>query len=421
MKTNSAIATVILIVINGAFAYSADSVDENALFNDSSSVVDSAKVVNAAPIKDDSQKKSVGFSGALTSAAIVSAARDWFSDFKANPAQLATGMVGNIYLDIRQPMGLKGFADLETDLNGNTTAVDLREIFIDANFFKRVYLRTGKQVLQWGRCYFWNPTDLINIEKKSFTPKIGDREGTYGVKLHIPFGTKANIYGFLDTRDATALNQCAGAGKFEYLFGGTEMAVALWDKQGAYPVFGYDISSQVFNIDISGEVAVSHGNNNYTLADNNGLLTIEKTGVWMERACVGLSRQFDFLDVKNRLSLTNEFYYNGAGYENNVFEDTLEKSFFLLNNLYEMHSYSKYYDALFFTFSKFILADMTYMFNTMFNIPQKSAQISTGVSYATLNSFSFAFYLIGNLGPKNTEYTYSGNAVTLQITAGLTF
>ena len=29
----------------------------------------------------------------------------------------------------------------------------------------KIYFRTGKQVLKWGRSYFWNPTDLINVEK----------------------------------------------------------------------------------------------------------------------------------------------------------------------------------------------------------------------------------------------------------------
>ena len=52
--------------------------------------------------------------------------------------------------------------------NQDTTLL-IKEVFVDFNLANTVYFRAGKQVLKWGTGYFWNPTDLINIEHRSFT------------------------------------------------------------------------------------------------------------------------------------------------------------------------------------------------------------------------------------------------------------
>ncbi|MBF0204465.1 MAG: hypothetical protein HQK67_09165 [Desulfamplus sp.] len=113
------------------------------------------------------------------------------------------------------------------------TTFSTKELFADFNFNRNIYLRAGKQVLSWGQCYLWNPTDMINVENKSFLHKLEAREGTYGIKGHIPFGTAVNIYGFANLEDADEGGDVAGAGKFEFLVNGTEMAFSAWAKTQA--------------------------------------------------------------------------------------------------------------------------------------------------------------------------------------------
>ena len=135
--------------------------DENALFSDTSSVTDSANVVNTVDSKKLSQK-STDLSGSITCAGIANAARPWFGSYNNRDLQLSSFMVANLLLDVRLPQGTKAFANLETEYipEGSNVLVGLRELFIDVNLHKRVYLRFGKQVLQWGPCALWNPTDL---------------------------------------------------------------------------------------------------------------------------------------------------------------------------------------------------------------------------------------------------------------------
>jgi len=352
-------------------------------------------------------------------------------------------MTGNLLLDARLKKGIKGFANLEVEYTPDTgkTQYWLRELFIDLNYKNKLYFRTGKQVLQWGRCYFFNPTDLINVEKKSFIDKIGSREGAYGLKMHIPFGTKANIYTFIDTGKADNADTLAGAYKFEWLMGETEMALAVWGKKGFLPVYGYDISTRLFKIDISGELSLTYGDNYPVMNENAGSLYLEKTSdEWVPRAALGLSKSFDLGDVQDKISVTVEGYYNHRGYEENILDDSgiylydrpvvvddtmipmgPKAAYFYGNGLYEPNNFGKYYLAMFTTVSKFISSDISLNINGIANMSDSSAIISTGLSYSDINDLSASFSVSSYLGNDNREYTFAGNAMDIRFTVGIIF
>jgi hypothetical protein len=424
-------------------------IDESALFSDSSSTVDSAKVINTVASKQVVEK-AVGFSGEITSAHILGLKRSFYSDATKENTTLANYVVGDLMLDVRLPQGAKAFANLEAQYMpqlpmGSNMIVGLQEIFVDANIDKKVYVRLGKQVLQWGRCWFFNPVDLINVEKKLFIQRIGYREGAYGLKLHVPFGTKANIYGFIDTKNASSVDSVAAAGKVEFLLGGTEMAFSLWDKPTYHPVVGYDISTRLLGLDIAGEVAVSHGSNTPAMRETNGVLDLYKSEDWITKVAIDIGRNFDFFGFADAITLMASFYYNQAGYNDNAFSDSRNyqyaspvmmqgksgiplavtdstKQYFLeSNNLYEMNSYSKYYAALFFNVNRVFFSGLTYTFNYMANCQQGSSILSTGVGYTSLSEFTINALVIANMGADKLEYTYGGNGLTFRVTAGVTF
>jgi hypothetical protein len=423
-------------------------VNENDMFSDTSSVVASSTLAPSAQEKP----KTVGMSGVIDAAFLGSANRDWMNDLHRSDLTVTNFIVGNLMLDIRLPQGVKAFANLETEYLPLTSSVmvGLREMFVDANVKKKVFLRLGKQVLQWGRCQLWNPTDLINVEKKLFIQKIGYREGAYGVKMHIPFGTAFNIYGFLDTKNASSVDSLALAGKFEFLIGNTEMAFSVWDKKDFHPVAGYDVSTRVLGLDILGEVSVSHGANSYSLVEKNGLLATAKSEEWQTKACVDAGRSFDFFSFPRALTVTGSFYYNGPGYGDNFLSDTsryrstgsiplnpllppgisgispagggvTKRDFLVENNLYEQHNFSQYYAALFTSLSRLFLTSLGAQLNAVYNLRQNSMILSGGVTYTSLNEFFTQILVSGYIGKENTEYTFQNQAMTFQVTAGLTF
>lgn len=429
--------------------FSQDTIDEDALFSDTSTVVASSTLVNDSALTLAREEKSVGFSGQITSALDATATRSWFTnDQHPSDARISPTIIGNLTLDVRLPGSIKAYCNTEAgyypSLSADlSTKWSLRELFVDLNINRLVYFRTGKQVLQWGRCFFFNPTDLINVEKKSFIEKLGAREGAFGLKTHIPFGTRANIYSFVNMAAARA-DSMSIATKAEVLIGGTEMAISLWNKQGFAPVYGYDFSSQLWGTQVYGEVSLSSGRNYKTIhiSSDSILSVVRSDHDLIARAAIGLSRQFTILDVKDRLSLYTEFYYNQAGYSLDIFKDHTPYTYaqpvmdpltrkvnssgnmagyFLGSGLYEMNNFTNYYVAAFASLDKFILPDLTLSCNGIVSIDGASGIVTTSLSYATLNNMLLGFSVNSYIGRKNREYTYLGDAATVRISAGLTF
>ncbi|MCU0609746.1 MAG: hypothetical protein MUF22_08285 [Chitinispirillaceae bacterium] len=439
-----------IILLSAASLFAQDTIDESALFADTSSIVDSATVVNTAAAAEQAQdKKSVGFSGELNTYGTPSFTRNWFDDPAANEPGFSSLTVGNALLDVRLVGGIKAFADMEASyqpspIPDSATDFYMREMFVDANFKKLVYVRMGKQVLQWGRCNLWNPTDLVNVERKTFIAKMGHREGTYGVKMHIPYKTLLNFYTFVDMNDADTLANLPVSVKAEVLIGRTEMALSAWKRNGLKPVFGYDISSQLLNVLIAGEVSLRNGSKTVTLEQKNDIWDTTTIGdTWFPRAALSLTKFFPLAGVADRLMVSGEFYYNHIGYEVNVFDDSLLGGFLrgdppasfdprylsltwyrdpaIVRNLYEPNSYSRYYASLFTSISRFIIEQMTFSCNVMGNLNQNSYVLSTGVTYQSLHDFNLGISLIGFVGDRNTEYTFSGSGLAVRLQAGLVF
>lgn len=426
MKKNILIA---VLAFCPALSYAEEAPSELEMFS-SSEVVTQAAATEPAP----AEKKTLAFSGD-----IISVMEDVvYSSSTKDP--LNSYILGNLLLDARLKNGVKGFANVETTYFARTrlTTATLREVFLDFNIGNRVYFRTGKQVLQWGTCSLWNPTDLVNIEKIPFVRKIGSREGAYGVKFHIPYGTKYNVYGFLDTGNAATDSDLGGALKFEFLTGRTEMSFSGWAKRNRHPVFGTDLSSRIGDVDVAAEVSAAHRDNNLYIREDGGVLsTARKDQEWPLRAAVDFRKGFRLGNFNDRLTVGTEFFYNQNGYVKSPFKDkkiyafsgplaaTLPggtKSIFLLgNNLYDPNYLSRYYGALFTTVSRFIITDLTLNVNYIHNFNDNSGALTAAVNYLNLNDFSAGCLLLAPLGPANGEYTFSGAKLLIQLTAGISF
>ncbi|MEW5907180.1 MAG: hypothetical protein AB1734_10460 [Elusimicrobiota bacterium] len=380
------------------------------------------------------EKKTVGLSGDL-----VTVIQDVVSSTGA-PGRLDTYAVANFALDARLQRGYKAYANMETTHYSSTGETDflLREAFVDFNLARRAWFRAGKQVLQWGRCALWNPTDLVNVEKTPFIRKIGAREGASGLKLHVPYGTRYNLYAFLDTGTAADDRDAAAAAKFEFLAGRTEMAFSAWNRRGAYPVLGYDISSRLGGLDIKGEVSASRRDNAYYIREDAGALSLyRKDREWPVRAALNLARGFRVGDFNDRLTVAAELFYNPNGYASSPFRDRSAYAFtgplalvsatgtrgaYLLGNgLYEPNQLGRRYAALFTTFTRFIAADLALTGNYIRNLDDRSGAVTAGLTYADINDFSAGFLATLFTGPARSEYTYAGVRGLVQLTASVSF
>lgn len=445
----------IVLIVSVLFSLFAEEIEEDALFSDTAlSIIDSNTLKAQFLNNPDTIKTS--FSGEIRSIGESSFSRDYFKNFNHKEITLYPLMFGELSLDVRLPAGIKSLVTSEiyySPLIVDSYTFKLPEFFVDFNLQKKVYIRAGKQLLQWGRGFFWNPTDMVNIEKKPFIQKIGAREGTFGVKTHIPFGTKYNIYSFIDLNKSQSIDSVAGAFRIETLTkigGGTETGIAFWGKRGRVPVGGFDISTTILSWSINGEMSITSGENYKTIdPQRSSVITGNAEDPFLTfttygkrpviRSSIGFLKAFDFLEVDDRLLVVGEFYFNQIGDNGNIFEkykikeklkeistrgDTtvlLQLSNNKLTDLFEFNSIAKYYGAFFITLSKFIVSEMSLQLNGLFNFNHKCAIITCGINYLSLHNFSFDCLLSTYLGPEESEYTFTNSGASLRVTAGMSF
>jgi hypothetical protein len=431
----------------------AQEIDESALFGDTAiAMVDTDSLKPKSAALDGVDSTIVSFSGGVTGVGEGSFSRDWFSSRDRREIKPAALMLGELMLDARMPFGTKAYIDGEVHYSpdSNGLAFTAPELFLDANISRKVYFRAGKQVLQWGRGYFWNPTDMVNVERKTFVQRIGSREGTFGLKTHIPFGTRWNIYGFVDMNRLSSVDSLAGAARVEGLFGGTEAGLALWGKRGKTPIVGFDFSTTILSWSLTGEMSLTSGKN-YRVLDlgRSAMVTNQFTDPPIAfrnfgdrpvvRLCAGAMRWFDLLDVDDRVMAVGEFYFNQTGDDGNVFKkyrigekvrsitlstDTGSAPGLVaaaLREGFEFNSLAKFYSAFFVTVGKFIVSDMTLQLNGLINYNHGCAMLTAGVTYATLHNLSLSCLVTGYLGPEESEYTFMGQGADVRMTAGVTF
>ncbi len=460
--------TAALIAAASTMPAVAQEIDEDALFGDTSLVmIDNASLQVQSEAVDGVDSTMVSFSGAVTGVADMAASRDWFENRDRKELDPGALMLGDLILDVRLPFGLKTYTDFEVYLapegggvaysdpnnnfaSGSGLAIAVPEIFLDANIDRKIYFRAGKQVLQWGRGYFWNPTDLVNVEKKAFVERIGSREGTYGIKAHVPFGTQANIYTFIDMNNLSSVDDLAGAARVEGLFGGVEAGAALWGKRGYDPIFGLDFSATLFSWSITGEMSITSGNN-YSVLDMGKSAVITRNPADtplafkdfgnspVVRLSAGFMRMFDLLDIDDRVMVVGEFYFNQIGDDGNVFKkyhvrdmvkeverlpDTSmikQQSYAVLGSAFEFNSLAKYYGAFFVTVNRFLITEMTLSVNGLMNFNHQCAMLTAGVQYRTLHNFSLGCSVTGVVGPEDSEYAFMGTGASVRVTTGMSF
>jgi hypothetical protein len=326
---------------------------------------------------------------------------------------------------MRYQNGIKGFVNSdfiyyfrginEPGKSDKTYAdVALREYFFDFNVKRKIYFRVGKQYLKWGRNFFWNPTDLINVAKKDFLDPDKNLQGTRGVKYHIPFGTKYNVYGFINLEDFDHFKDISWVMKFEFLVGSTEMAFSGWYKKGFKPVFGFDFSTRLFRIDCQGEMSISRGENQDSLLPvedsmgNIAYTTIRREHKWFPKASLGFSKTFDLMNINDRVMIRGEFFYNRAGYGNNIFNNLPSLLSLFSYGLYEPNHVSRYYGSFFTTIQRFIVSDAVFSLNVISNLTDGSGVIYNSSRYNPWYDFFIDLTLSMAFGDGKDEYTFAG-------------
>ncbi len=387
-------------------------------------------------LQEEIDKQRTGLSGVIEAQSGYTVTRAFAAgtrDLADNP--LSGSVAGDFLIDVRLKPGYRAFFDLNigylttgTLVTHNfsvlptgvplivteqeNTLIGLKEAFVDFNIANAVYFRAGKQVLQWGTGYFWNPTDLINIEHKAFANLDAFRQGVFGLRSDVVFARELRLYTFLNADGIENATEAAFAARAEALAGSVELGASGWFKGGKIPVFGADISAPLpWSLNLTGEASFASGDNQAKMHADGSVYQVSRDLV--VKSSVGLSRTFDAWNVVDRIGVTTELFYNGSGYEDNMFQELsgIDRARFF-GGTYHLGYYGKYYAAAFVTVNKFLVSDMTLGLSGIANFSDMSGIALVSLSISPVDNFTLSLQVSSYLGPDNSEYTATYDATT---------
>ncbi len=412
--------------------------DEAMLFADTNTIVE---LKPSAIEQRPETKPALDFMYEMESLLGVSVPPRWFDQIEADSVLSDALMAGNLLIDGRiNRIGVKGFANMEARNKASEAqpTIHLRELFMSMILFKWAFVSVGKQVLQWGRCRYWNPSDLINVEKRPFIDKVGYREGTYGAKVHIPYGTALNLYGFVDFNGNRRVRELSYTLKTEFTVKRTEFAFSTWYNEPSHTIYGFDFSTRMFDIDFKGELIVSGGSNKMKIQENEDNLHIIKPDEnFTGAAAIGLSKTFDGRELNDLTTIMAEFYYNHDGYDKNPFQDETvyatkdfednsaaitKGGYLFMNDLYTPHALMKWYGAFSWYVRRVAVPELSFVTSAILNMQDPSAFHSTALTYRHgLFNHWVQLRVSGALGEKGSEYRTVMNDAVVEIRFGASF
>ena len=124
------------------------------------------------------------------------------------------------------------------------------------------------------------------------------------------------------------------------------------------------------------------------------------------RISVGLSRSFEAGDIQDRIVVNTEFYYNGLGYGEDMFEvlSAVEPGPFL-STYYHSGDYGTYYGALFVTINRLFKTNLTLNLSGLGNFSDLSFVALADLAWVPVNNFTLSLSLSSFLGADLREYT----------------
>lgn len=245
------------------------------------------------------------------------------ASFASGTADLKT----RLFIDARPQRDFRVFADGDLEystVRGGTFALD--ELFADAELGS-IFVRAGKQTVNWGVGYFYSPANLINLERIDPENPGEDLSGPPALRAQLPL-EGGNLTGYVLTDDFAEDLNLSAAARFETLLSGFEVTTGgVSEDSGAWAVMG-TATGGIADVTVFGE-AVLEGNIDKVFvyedeASPSGFSTTQSESLFFS-GTLGGRYTYQTDDERSSVTATAQYFFNGKGYEDpELFTDSPE-------------------------------------------------------------------------------------------------
>jgi len=346
-------------------------------------------------------------------------------DLLDDPGNVTAELSSRLFLDARPSSDFGVYIKGDIDYDPVDDAeVTLREMFADTNVSDTVFLRAGKQAVNWGVGYFYSPANVINLE--TVDPENPEEEllGPLAVRAHLPLGT-TNFYAYtiLEDFDGEAEPRYAAMGQF--LAGNVEVSLGgiyQWDAPWAGVLTA---TTAIGDVSLFGEAVVEGDvDRNFVVEDEAapmGITSEAADGLYYS-ATAGFNYLWNSDDENCSILLLGQYYYNGLGYaDQTVITDNPAGVGTLITagdvTTADLMSPGRHYGAASLSLTDVCDTGLTPSVFWMGNLADGSGRVNTGLSYKGIDNLIFSLSWGRSYGDEGMEFSPDGvnDSISLSI------
>jgi len=329
-----------------------------------------------------------------------------------------------LFLDARPSSDFRAF--VKGDLSYKTSTgvnFELREVFADIDLYDTVFLRAGKQTINWGVGFFFSPANLINLERVNPEDPEAELAGPVAVKAQLPIGTD-NLTGYLLMSDIESGIDIGLASRYEFLVEGYEVTVGgIYQPDNPWAVMATG-SGSIGDVAVFAE-AVLQGNSNkvFVIKDPDspsGVGTETRKDAVFFSGTVGGRYNFTTEDQLFSVSASAQYFFNGLGYDDNsVFTgnragiaELIGKGELSINDLRER---GKHNAAVSVSANDIGGTDLTPSLFWLGNLSDGSGIVNASLQYRGIDFLTPRLSYRFNYGPEGAENSVNGISHSLSV------
>ena len=324
--------------------------------------------------------------------------------------------------------------------------LEIFELFSDFSWNDSLYLRFGKQTINWGVGYFFSPANVMNLEAiDPFDPEV-QLEGPVALRVHYPVpGSQHNLWGYavFDAEDMRP-QDTALAAKAEFVVGGWELGAGGYYKNEE-PLRGVlTASGSVGQLSLFGEAALARGSDRTWVTEVSPALAANRfvaTETDEESPFFKGTAGFMYSHSDSNVTVMGQYLYDGEGYSSDDREARIAEALDAEDAIKALLAYTvddvdaaysgflkglilnsgRHYAALSFSKSELLLDDLSFSLFAIGNLSDLSALLRPSLSYAFFDGLSASLSATFALGFDDGEYVvlYDGRAMALSVAVTL--
>ncbi|MDC7245626.1 MAG: hypothetical protein PQJ47_06915 [Sphaerochaetaceae bacterium] len=308
------------------------------------------------------------------------------------------------FIDARVSDDVRVYSSFTYDhsLAENTFEFAMKEAFADLTFGDNIFIRAGKQIINWGVGYFFSPADVLNLSDIDPTNVSDDVEGPVAVKMNVSLGID-NLYAYVilppSIEDPSDL---AYAVKYEKVIGGTELGFGGYYRYDNPPSAQITFSSGIGEIALFGEGVLQYGSNKTFITGNDTTATYDDRFYFL--GTVGGMYTYSSSESDFSLSAVGQYFYNGEGYEDTEMYDYVP-SVLTQIELSDLLLPGRHYIGA--TLSASFTDDLGASVLVISNMTDFSGLVIPSITYSGIDNLSISLSANLNYGSDGTEYVFA--------------